>query len=88
MTQRLDIKSARYDKLGRSVQINGRGVIVEVSHEALETFSKKELTSAEAVYVVVNNARTLAKLAGHVPADDGKIHITVGILMNDGLFEQ
>ncbi len=47
--QRLDLKSLRYDKLGRSVLIDGRKVTVEISHEALEALFNRELTADEAV---------------------------------------
>jgi hypothetical protein len=84
--QRLDLKSLRYDKLGRSVLIDGRKVVVEVSHEALEALSNRELTSDEAVLKVAEEQKRLTRLAEWVPADDGKIHITTNMLMNDGVF--
>jgi hypothetical protein len=84
--QRLDLKSLRYDKLGRSVLIDGRKVVVEVSHEALEALSNRELTSEEAVLKVAEEQKRLTRLAEWVPADDGKIHITTNMLMNDGVF--
>ena len=76
----------RYDKLGRSVLIDGRKVVVEVSHEALEALSNRELTSDEAVLKVAEEQKRLTRLAEWVPADDGKIHITTNMLMNDGVF--
>ncbi len=84
--QRLDLKSLRYDKLGRSVLIDGRKVVVEVSHEALEALSNRELTADEAVIKVAEEQKRLTRLAEWVPADDGKIHITTNMLMNDGVF--
>ena len=84
--QRLDLKSLRYDKLGRSVLIDGRKVVVEVSHEALEALSNSELTADEAVIKVAEEQKRLTRLAEWVPADDGKIHITTNMLMNDGVF--
>ena len=84
--QRLDLKSLRYDKLGRSVLINGRKVVVEVSHEALEALFNRELTADEAVLKVAEEQKRLTKLAEWVPADDGKIHIPTNMLMNDGVF--
>ncbi len=84
--QRLDLKSLRYDRLGRSVLIDGRKVVVEVSHEALEALSNRELTADEAIIKVAEEQKRLTKLAEWVPADDGKIHITTNMLMNDGVF--
>jgi len=84
--QRLDLKSLRYDKLGRSVLIDGRKVVVEISHEALEALSNRELTADEAVIKVAEEQKRLTRLAEWVPADDGKIHITTNMLMNDGVF--
>jgi len=84
--QRLDLKSLRYDKLGRSVLIDGRKVVLEVSHEALEALSNRELTADEAVLKVAEEQKRLTRLAEWVPADDGKIHITTNMLMNDGVF--
>ena len=84
--QRLDLKSLRYDKLGRSVLIDGRKVVIEISHEALEALSNRELTADEAVIKVAEEQKRLTRLAEWVPADDGKIHITTNMLMNDGVF--
>lgn len=84
--QRLDLKSLRYDRLGRSVLIDGRKVVVEVSHEALEALSNCKLTADEAVLKVAEEQKRLTRLAEWVPADDGKIHITTNMLMNDGVF--
>jgi len=85
--QRLDLKSLRYDKLGQSVLIDGRKVILEISHEALETLSNRVLTQDEAIRKVAEEQKRLTRLAEWVPADDGKIHITTNMLMNDGKFE-
>ena len=85
--QRLDLKSLRYDPLGRSVLIDGRGVTVEVSHEALESLKNKPLDPEAALLLVAEETRRITRLAEWVPADDGKIHITTNMLMNDGLFE-
>lgn len=84
--QRLDLKTLRYDKLGRSVLIDGRKVVVEISHEALEALFNRELTADEAVLKVAEEQKRLTKLAEWLPADDGKIHITTNMLMNDGVF--
>jgi len=87
LMQRLDLKSLRYDKLGQSVLIDGRKVILEISHEALETLSNRVLTQDEAIRKVAEEQKRLTRLAEWVPADDGKIHITTNMLMNDGKFE-
>ena len=85
--QRLDLKSLRYDSLGKSVLIDGRKVVVEISHEALEAFTNRELTVEEAIRKVADEQKRLTRLAEWLPADDGKIHITTNMLMNDGVFE-
>ena len=85
--QRLDLKSLRYDKLGRSVLIDGRRIVLEVSHEALEAISNRELSEDEALLKVAEEQKRLTRLAEWVPADDGKIHITTNLLMNDGQFD-
>ncbi len=85
--QRLDLKSLRYDRLGKSVLIDGRKVVLEISHEALETLTNRSLSEEEAIRKVADEQKRLTRLAEWVPADDGKIHITTNMLMNDGRFE-
>ncbi|MEM9332312.1 MAG: hypothetical protein AAGA53_13370 [Pseudomonadota bacterium] len=85
--QRLDLKTVRYDKLGKSVLIDGRSVVLEISHEALEALTNRELTEEEAIKKVADEQKRLTRLAEWVPADDGKINITTTMLMNDGRFE-
>ena len=85
--QRLDLKTLRYDDLGKSVLIDGRGVTLEVSHEALEAFKNRPLDPDMAIRLVAEETKRLTKLAEWIPADDGKIHITTNMLMNDGRFE-
>lgn len=85
-SERLDLKSARYDKLARSVLIDGRGLTVEVSLEALEALARKPLSPHDAVLRAVNEAKRIVTLMKRLPADDGKITITANILLNDGLF--
>ena len=85
--QRLDLKSVRYDRLGRSVLIDGRKIVMEISHEALESLAKRALEPEEAVLKVIEETKRLTRLAEWVPADDGKIQITTNLLMNDGMFE-
>ena len=86
--QRLDIKSVRYSKFGRSVLVNGRGVTLEISQEALEALYNRKLSGEEAVLKVVEETKRFTMLAERVPADDGKIQITTNILMNDGIFNE
>ena len=85
--QRLDLRSLRYDKLGKSVLIDGRKVIVEISHDALEALSNRSLTEEQAMHKVAEETKRLTRLAEWVPADDGKIHITTNLLLNDGLYD-
>ena len=85
--QRLDLRSLRYDRLGKSVLIDGRKVTLEISHEALETLSNRELSEEEAIRKVADEQKRLTRLAEWIPADDGKIQITTNMLMNDGKFE-
>jgi len=84
--ERLDLKSARYDALSRSVLIDGRGVVVAVALEALEALARRKLSPDEAVLRAVGESKRLVALMKRLPPDDGKITITAGILMNDGLF--
>lgn len=86
--QRLDLKTLRYDAFGRSVLIDGRGAVVEVPHEALETYCDRKMDREEAMREVAEQIKRLTQLAGRVPADDGKIVLTTGILQNDGVFDR
>lgn len=85
-SERLDLRSARYDTLARSVMIDGRDLLVEVTQEALEALARKALSPKEAVIRAVSESKRLVTLLKRLPADDGKITITLNILMNDGLF--
>ena len=85
--QRLDLKSLRYDRLGKSVLIDGRNVVLEISHDALEALSNRELSEEAAILKVAEEQKRLTRLAEWLPADDGKIHITTSLLMNDGRYE-
>ena len=85
--QRLDLKSLRYDKLDKAVLIDGRKVTLSVSHEALAALSNRELDEKQALLKVAEEQKRLTRLAEWIPADDGKIHITTNMLMNDGIFE-
>jgi hypothetical protein len=85
-SERLDFRSARYDRLARSVMIEGRGVQVEVSLEALEALARKPLSPQDAVNRAVAEGKRLTALLKRLPPDDGKVTITTAILLNDGLF--
>ena len=85
--QRLDLKSLRYDKLDKAVLIDGRKVTLSVSHEALAALSNRELDEKQALLKVAEEQKRLTRLAEWIPADDGKIHITTNMLMNNGIFE-
>jgi hypothetical protein len=84
--ERIDLKSARFDSLARSVLIDGRGVTVEISLEALEALAKRKLSPEQAVVRAVGESKRIVTLMKRLPPDDGKITITTAILMNDGLF--
>ena len=80
------MKTARYDDFSGSVVIDGRGVTVEVTREALEALYAKDFSAEEAVAKALKQSARLNRLARAIPADDGKIHITAELLMNDGRF--
>lgn len=82
--QSLDLKSTRYDRLSRSVLIDARSLTVEISHEALEALANKPLSPDQAVQRAIAEARRFALLAMRIPADDGKVHITAGLVASDG----
>ena len=85
--QRLDLKSLRYDRFGKSVLIEGRKVLLEIPHEALEAMTNRALDEREAVEKVVEEQKRFTRLAEIIPADDGKINITTHMLLNDGMHE-
>ena len=78
------MRSARYDRLAGSVMIDGRGYVLEVAHEAIEVLMKRELEPQEAIDGAIREAKRLTRLAGRLPADDGKIIVTRSILLKDG----
>ena len=86
--QRLDLKSLRYDRLGKSVLIDGRGAVLEISHEALEAMTNRVLSEDEATDKVAEERKRFTRLAEWLPIDDGKIRVTTNILLNDGRFEE
>ena len=69
-SERLDLRSARYDRLARSVMIDGRGVLVEVSLEALEALARKSLSPQDAVNRAVAEGKRLTALLKRLPPDD------------------
>ena len=81
--ERLDLRSARFDRLSGSVLINGRENVVEISIDALERLCHRSVASEEAVLVAVSEAKRITVLASRLPADDGKINITAGFVEND-----
>ncbi len=84
MLHRLDLKSARYDPLSKTVVIDTNKAVLEVAHEALEAVARKELTGEEAVTRAIAERKRITQLANLLPADDGKIHITRTLLEQDG----
>jgi hypothetical protein len=86
--QRLDIRTARFDRLSGSVLIDARNCVVEISLEALETLQGRALSPDEAVRKVIAEVKLFTRLATSLPADDGKIHITTALLMSDGMYSQ
>ena len=60
--QRLDLKSLRYDRLGKAVLINGRKIVLEVTHEALEALSNRTLSEDEAVLKAADEQKRLSNL--------------------------
>lgn len=84
--QRLDLRSARYDRLAGSVLIDARKCVVEISHDALEALARRPLKPDEAVLKAAEEGKRLARLATRLPADDGKIIVTRAIMLSDGQF--
>ncbi|MCP4184487.1 MAG: hypothetical protein GY761_14430, partial [Hyphomicrobiales bacterium] len=76
MLERLDFKSARFDKLADTILINGKRVIVEISRDAFEALYRRDFTGDEVIIKAIEESKRLNHLANVIPADDGKIHIT------------
>jgi hypothetical protein len=88
MLERLDFKTVRFDKLADSVLIDGKKATVEISREAFEVLYKRNFTSEEVLIKAVEESKRLNHLANTIPADDGKIHITAALMLQDGQFSQ
>ena len=86
MVQRLDIKSARYDRLSECVLMDGRGITLAVTRDGLEALYDAELEPEEAVVRAVEETRRLTRLAEIVPADDGRVLVTRKHLLSDGRY--
>lgn len=84
--ERLDLKTARYDRFSGAVLIEGRGITVEVTREALEALARRPLNPSEAVARAVAESKRLTRLVMRLPPDDGKVHITTSILLGDGIY--
>ncbi len=86
MLQRLDLRSARFDRLSECVEFKGRGITLAVTLDTLEASANRELTPEEAVLEAVDIERRLARLGEILPADDGRVLVTRERLLNDGRF--
>ncbi|MCB1384443.1 MAG: hypothetical protein KDJ80_00765 [Nitratireductor sp.] len=86
MVQRLDIRSARYDRMGECVLMNGRQITLAVTRDALEALYDRAFEPEEAVLKAVEEVRRLTRLAEIVPADDGRVLITREWLLNHGRY--
>ena len=86
MLQRLDIKSARYDRLSDEILMDGRKIILSVTRDALQALYNRELDPEEAILRAVDEVKRLTRLAEIIPADDGRVLITRERLMNNGQF--
>lgn len=82
--QRLNIKTARYDRLSDEVLLDGRKIVLAVTKDALEALYNRTLAPDEAILIAVDEQKRLTRLAEIVPADDGRVLITKGRLLNDG----
>ena len=86
MIQRLNIKSARYDRLSECVLMEGRGITLAMTKDALEALYDSEFEPEEAVIKAVEETRRLTRLAEIVPADDGRVLVTKKHLLSDGRY--
>ncbi|WP_075996358.1 hypothetical protein [Salaquimonas pukyongi] len=86
MVQRLNIKSARYDRLSECVLMDGRNLTVAVTKDGLEALYDVALEPDEAVIKAIEETRRLTRLAEIVPADDGRVLITRKHIMSDGRY--
>jgi len=86
--QRLNLKSIRYDHLGRSVLVDARNATVEITHEAIEALANRNLDADAAILQVAQERKRITKLAEILPADDGRIRITQGAMETGGLYDE
>ena len=86
MTQRLDIRTVRYDKLSDEILMDGRKIVLAVTKDALEALYSRALAPEEAILRAVEEQKRLTRLAEIIPADDGRVVITKDRLLNDGQF--
>ncbi|MFK7902320.1 MAG: hypothetical protein AB8B49_05700 [Nitratireductor sp.] len=86
MTQRLDIKTVRFEPMTDSVLFDGRKIVLAVTKDALEALFNIELSPQEAVYKAIEEEKRLTKLADIIPADDGRVTVTKNMLLNEGQF--
>lgn len=84
---RLDIKSARYDRMNDGVQFDtasrtGRrpGLVIEISRDALEEHFHRPLDTEMAIVKAVEIQTYIQQAANRIPADDGKIRLTKATL--------
>lgn len=84
---RLDIKSARFDRMNDGVQFDtvkraGRspGLIIEVSRDALEDHFRSPMDRELAIAKAVELQTFIQQAANRIPADDGKIRLTKATL--------
>ena len=86
MVQRLDIRTARFDRMSDAVLMDGRKIVLAVTRDALEALYSRDFTPEEAVIKAVEEAKRLTILADIVPADDGRVLITRDMLLSNGQY--
>ena len=80
MMAQLDMREARYDKFRGAVVVPAGANQVAISHEALESWVNRSLSSDEAVEAAALEKALLARVANSITAHDNAITITAGIL--------
>lgn len=84
--ERLDFRTAKLDRTADSLRVKGKKVEVEIAREVLETAAKKPLDELGMTNTAIIHAKTFNRLANVIPADDGKINITLRLFLEDGQF--